>query len=556
MTRRFGALAAGLLFIAVATFVALADTEDTVAAVLRFVKEPPPPPTITYCECPVDNAGGEVEAECPYCETNCVPMCSLRLPSLRGYRRGTLLDDKDGDGRAGPGDVVRYHVTLWNEGLSWVSGIHYFDLFDPHGHLELESLTTSHGEIEVGDLLGLTYLRLSIAELGPGEIVEIGFDVRVHNPLPSSARSLIGQGILTSENASTALTDDPTTEPLLDPTQILVSTSEGADRQSLVIEKRAVVLDSIEAARLGRAGGTVEYTVTARNESDEFLKEIRLIDFVDPHLQLRADSVFAEGEISLQNGPPSVLLVSVPPLAPGEAMVRTYHARVRSNLPAGVTFVGTRALAVTDKGTFYLSDDPETPSAGDPTVVLFPYRCDAQEIQNGWAEQIVFAPTGLLPMILRENGEEDSGALRWVLYGADFCGDLSAHPAVRSATWPSVALVGTVALPEGFAGALGLHLSPNGGPDVAGFLEAEPFLVQSSFNLPIASCVPKLDKKDTSLLPLPDPGASPCHEALLPLLVDLAKAADWRMKRLEDDLIYAVFAEDGRWSNSWGDAGI
>lgn|GEM_PF-3709947 len=552
MTRRFGALTSGLLFIAVASLIAPADTEDTVAAVLRFV---PPPPTLTYCECPVDSAS--VEAECTSCEADCAPLCSLRLPSLRGYRHGTLLVDEDGDGRVGSGDVVRYHVALRNEGLSWVSGIHYFDLLDPHGHLDTESVTTSHGEIEVGDLFGLTWVGLSIAELGPGEIAEIQFDVRVHNPLPPAVRGIVGQGILTSENASTALTDDPTTEPLLDLTQVFVSGDVGSDRQSLAVEKRAAVLDPTEAARLGRAGGTVKYVVTARNESNDLLTGIRLIDFIDPHLQLRSDSIFAEGEISLSSGRLSVLIVSVPPLAPGEETVLTYRVRVRAPLPAGVEFVGTRALAVADEEIFYLSDDPETLLAGDPTVVLFPYRCDGQEIQNGWAERIVFAPTGLLPMILRENGKEDSGALRWVLYGADFCGDLSAHPAVRSAAWPRVALIGIVALPEGFAGqrALGLHLSPNGAPDVVGFLGAEPFLVQSAFNLPIASCIPKLDNKDASLLPLPDPGASPCREALLPLFVDLAKAADWQMKRLEDDLIYAVIAEDARWSNP-GDTGI
>ncbi|MCK4581127.1 MAG: hypothetical protein KAU10_07235, partial [Dehalococcoidia bacterium] len=126
--------------------------------------------------------------------TACMPLFPLMLPSLRGYRRATLVGDEDGDARVGEGDTVRYHVTVWNEGPSLISNVCYLDVLDPHGHLVAGSLTCSRGEVQAGGLLGLESVSLTLMALEPGAVVEIYYDVRVAAALPEGGWAFVGQG--------------------------------------------------------------------------------------------------------------------------------------------------------------------------------------------------------------------------------------------------------------------------------------------------------------------------------------------------------------------------
>jgi len=213
-------------------------------------------------------------------------------------------------------------------------------------------------------------------------------------------------------------------------------------------------------------------------------------------------------------------------------------------VPAEVAYVATRAMAFASNCPTRYSDDPLTDLYADPTAVLMPFRCAGQGrwTWEEWKQVVSTAPTGLWPLVLQE--KDGSQHLRWTLYGGDFFGDLSPHPALRPPYWPGWALVGLVEVPfdELPGEKLGFRLAEREEPYVREFLAEEPLFMWAEYDMPLYARVPATDAGE--LLYIDRFNRPFCERGYLPLLAEVDWAHDWDMPWLEDDLIVATVAKE------------
>ncbi len=534
MNRRLIAvfLVALLLMALLVPLVSFADTEGIAVAVLFF--EPPPddeePP-----EEEVAGGGGAIE---------CIPFCAPPLPALYASKYSRWVEDNEAAGQTNDEKTLRYVVTLENVSPVVVEDILYVEVLDPHLRLIHDAFVAPGAEKHIYSVADTEAITVSIPSLAPEETYELQFAVRVAEETLAAASVLLGQGIVYAEGSSPVLTDDPTTEPLQDATRTIIVSGPSVtvgQATDLAVAKTATVIEEKEAFRVVDLGGVVEYDVVLTNTSSEAMSNVCVYDVVGPHLYVDPESLRPTEATVHSLGPISVVTAEFPELVPGQSGVLRYQTEIGYDMPAEVTYTCSRAMATTLSAAGF-SDDPATWLADDPTAVLFPYRCSEAWDWHDWLKLISSAPTGLWPLVNREiSGEE---LLHWVLYGGDFFGDVSAHPAVRNPSWPERALVGLVEMPnEAASKRVGFRLTHREEAPVCEFLEEEPLLLWSVYGLPVYGRVPLTDTGDLLWLE----GVSEyefCDEGYLPLLVDLQEAYDWRMAWLEDYMIYATVLEE------------
>ena len=525
-----GFLATLFLVAVLVPTVSIADTAGLAVAVLYFE----PPPEDEEPEEEVAGGGGAIE---------CIPFCAPPLPSLYASKYARWVDDDQAASPTTGERTLRYVVLLENVSPVVVEDILYVEVLAPHLRLVHDSVVAPGTEAQIYEVADAEVITVSVPLLAPEETYELEFTVRVAGET-SAASVLVGQGIVYAEGSSPVLTDDPTTEPLQDVTRTVVSGPSLPVGQTteLAVVKTATVIEEKRAFRVVDLGGVVEYEVSLRNTASEAMGNVCVYDLVGPHLYVDPESLEPEGATIHTLGPITVVTAEFPELPPGQSGVLRYRTEIGYDVPPEVTYTCSRALAATAASPAGFSDDPATRLADDPTAVLFPYRCSEVWDWYDWLKLISSAPTGLWPLVNREiSGEEQ---LHWVLYGGDFFGDVSAHPAVRNPSWPERALVGLVEMPDdAVSKPLGFRLTHREEAPVREFLEEEPLLMWSVYGLPVYGRIPLTDTGDLLWLE----GVSEyelCDEGYLPLLVDLEEAYDWRMAWLEDYMIYATVLEE------------
>ena len=501
---------------------------------LRFLGEPEEY-VITWPDCPAAVTGEVSGGVGALSEAFCAPLCPPVMPTLHAFRHATLIEDSDADGLADPGDTLRIRLTLWNTSRVAMESVQYEELLAPHCSLIGESLSTSAGVAHFITRSGLDSVGLMIDRLAPEASVLATFDVQIDPELDPAIGAIVGQGQVSAKGLPTVLTDDPTTPKLYDETTVPVGSLASSCPRALLLTKEAWVMDSPTQGQSRIAGKTIEYRLTLKNTSEEQLNDVTLVDQLDWSLELQTQSVIACGEVSWSIERPSTIKVLYGNIAPGEEATLTYRVTL---LPGINGFCGTRALCYAEGHSVGLSDDPDTELPGDATVVLSPYRCESagEDVWMDWLEYTLSAPVGLFPVSV----EEDEGSrLRWVLFGADFYGDLSSHPAIRPHTWPSLALVGTLRMPWELSGrgTISLRIDDRGS---TGEDPAPGLLVLSTLNRPVARSLPNADSSSLLGLSCPRGGCPICPGGLLPLLADIGQAGLWQVQRLSDISISAT----------------
>ena len=411
----------------------------------------------------VGGGAGEVEETCS-------PLCPPSLPLLQGQKRDELITDQEGNGNVNEGDTIGYTVTINRADLQMenssgtdlypINNITYLDTVDGRLKLLEDSLFTSAGEIRVENRREAEVILVEVSDIEEIDWpIRIEFSGEVNTDLSGDARPLSGQGIIYSDNAPTAMTNDPDTELLTDATITPYNFEEPVIRSGLkeklnldkkvrLVGQRAGSVGSIGSVskeaemRIGNPGTEVEYTIIVNNKTEKTINGFPLLEPVDAHVRYVESSLEVNGKKKEMLDIPdssNMMTIQVPRIEAGEEVTVKYHGIIESPTAKNVGHLGTRTILYDQNRGLTFSDDPETRRYGDPTVVLLRSDCDYDRVNRMWefwARFVSEADPDLLPAIISpeagmsedrlaggaaedDEKEEITGKspLRWILYG-------------------------------------------------------------------------------------------------------------------------------------------
>jgi uncharacterized repeat protein (TIGR01451 family) len=128
-----------------------------------------------------------------------------------------LYEDRDGNGAASPGDIIKYTATIENVRTDTAKNVTFSDTVDPHTSLFCSDPYAPH--TTKGTVVACTAgkggsLKVEMGDLAPGESVTIVFYVKIMD----YAGKITNQGLVKGDNFPDASTDDPNTSQSNDPT--------------------------------------------------------------------------------------------------------------------------------------------------------------------------------------------------------------------------------------------------------------------------------------------------------------------------------------------------
>jgi len=272
-----------------------------------------------------------------------------RLPLLFATKTAALQVDGSSPGIVDPGDVLRYTITVYNNGSVPATVVELFD--NVPANTTYVTDTTSLNGLPVGQPDGGTFplaARLPISSsdltpplpgaangvLSPGESAVVQFDLLVDAGVPTGTL-ITNQATVYSEERPNLPTDgdgNPATGP--EPTVVVVGNA-----QQLSIIKEVSVVGGGPAV----AGATLEYTVTVRNVGTVPALYVVItddLDFPNPGYLTYVN------QSATMNGLPDGITVAGSlltadystingPLQPGEPVILRFRADIDPNLAIG-----------------------------------------------------------------------------------------------------------------------------------------------------------------------------------------------------------------------------
>jgi uncharacterized repeat protein (TIGR01451 family) len=130
----------------------------------------------------------------------------------------SLLEDRNGDGQADPGDTIGYALVVTNTSKTAASDLSIVTHLDPNLKLVEGSVTTSAGAVTKGNSPGDTVPTVVLATLAPGDSVTIHFAAQIAAPLPATVTQVSSQAFTSGSNFVVDASDDPKTPEADDPT--------------------------------------------------------------------------------------------------------------------------------------------------------------------------------------------------------------------------------------------------------------------------------------------------------------------------------------------------
>lgn len=288
-------------------------------------------------------------------------------PMLVANKTDTVVVDGDGDGMLDAGDTLRYTVIVSNSGTADATAVTFSSSVGANTTLVAGSVTTSQGTVTTGNTAGdaAVAVDLGTVTMGGG-LTTVTYDVTLDAPVPIGVTEVSCQGSVDATNHPPLSTDDPD-----DPTSSADPTETPVDAGP---EISATKVDSlfVDGDFDGRvdAGDTVRYTVVVINSGDQDAASVVLTSSVDANTSLVVGSVTtSQGTVTTGNtaGDTNVAVDLGTVLNSGGSVTLTYDVTVDSPIPAGVTQISCQATVSGGNVPSTPTDDPDDPTAGDPT---------------------------------------------------------------------------------------------------------------------------------------------------------------------------------------------
>lgn len=284
------------------------------------------------------------------------------FPLLFAPKTAALQIDGGSPGIVDPGDVLRYTITIYNNGAVPATAVELIDVVPADTTYVADSVTLNGlpvGQPDGGVFPLIDGIPVSSADLtpllpgdgegvlNPGQSAVVQFDLQVDAAVPSGTL-ITNQAVVYTAELANLLTDgdgNPATGP--EPTVVVVG-----DAQQLSIIKELSVVGGGPAL----AGATLEYVVTVRNIAAVPAHYVVIYDdldvpnpgyltYVDQSATMNGltDGVSFAGTLITadyfaENGP----------LEPGETVVLRFRAIINPNLVDGTTVTNTARVKWND----------------------------------------------------------------------------------------------------------------------------------------------------------------------------------------------------------------
>ena len=292
-------------------------------------------------------------------------------PLLFAPKSAALQLDLGTPGIVDPGDVLRYTITIYNNGSVAATAVELIDVVPNDVTYVADSLTQNGlpvGQPDGGVFPLIAGIAVSSADLtpplpgdgegmlNPGQSAVVAFDMQVNAAVPTGTL-IINQATVYSAERPNLLTDgdgNPATGP--EPTVVVVG-----DAQALSIIKDLSVVGGGPAL----AGATLEYTVTATNIAAVPAYYVMLTDNLDEvtpgylaYVDLSATMNGLSAGVSYDAATTTITadyFNEYGPLNPGETVMLRFRAVINPNLLDGTT--------ITNTGRVYWNDPQQTAEA-------------------------------------------------------------------------------------------------------------------------------------------------------------------------------------------------
>ncbi len=274
---------------------------------------------------------------------------------VASYDPALLLVTKTADPPAGtivlPGDVITYTVSYRNTTPVTIPDVVITDALEPSVDYVSGSLSsggtslTEGADDDAGSFDAATRaVRVELGEVPPGANGSIAFAVRV-GPEEVSARGVVNLAAFHSREATIA-----TAGPIYHSVDPIAIIKTGRD---------------VNGGRL-RGGDVIEWTITVTNTGLTRTTHVVITDTVPSQTTYVPDSITGTG--ADDSGAPD-LVWRIGTLQIGGRAVVTFRSTVKKGLP-DKTLIRNQAVVDSDQSMPKSSDNPETATADDPTIVL------------------------------------------------------------------------------------------------------------------------------------------------------------------------------------------
>ncbi len=282
-------------------------------------------------------------------------------PRLVASMVDVLVVDADGNGDPSPGDTLEYRVELASLGNVSALAVDYMAEMPSHtSYIEGSFQTT------LGTLTGTAPLALDLGDLAVGTTVDISYRARVDAPIPAEVEEIRHQGFFNGSSNGTDLvevpTDDPAVHGLADET-VTPLTAE----PMLALTKRALLVLDADADGVASPGDELLYSLELSNTGNAGAAEVVLTDVLPVGATL-VDGSLMTGQGTVLRAD-SELEIAIGTVASGGAVSLSYRLRIDDPLDPSITALSNQATVTYDDDRSIRSDDPDTATAGDATVV-------------------------------------------------------------------------------------------------------------------------------------------------------------------------------------------